>query len=340
MIEPTGLPPLTRRSMLAGMASLSVAGAWPGILKAGTADSIDVHHHVFPPAFLAAARSGSVSPAVIEQWTLERTLAEMDKNGVATSIVSITQPGVWFGDVERSRALSRECNEYMARLKADHQGRFGFFAAVALPDVDGALNEIAHALDVLKADGIGLMTSYGNKWPGDPAFSLVFDELNRRKALVYFHPTGAECCRQLMPQVTPNIIEYPHDTARAITSLLFSGTLSMQRDIRFLFSHAGGTLPMLAGRIEQLASAKDKAEKMPKGLKFELSRLFYEMANSANRSSFAALSNLVPTGQIMLGSDYPYVPIGVTNEGLDTLGLSKGTLRAIRRDNALRMLKG
>ena len=287
---------------------------------------------------MAVARANSVSPAIIEQWTLTRTLEEMDRNGVATAIASITQPGVWYGQVEQGRTLARACNDYMARLVADHPRRFGFFASLPLPDTEGSLREIAYALDDLRADGIGLMTSYGDKWAGDPAFAPVLEELNRRKAVVYFHPTGAECCRGLMPAVTPNIIEYPHDTARAITNLLFTGSLLKFRDIRFLFSHAGGTLPVLAGRISQLATPRDKAEKMPQGLNFELARLHYEMANSANRSAMDALRNIVPLSQVMLGSDYPYVPVGVTNDGLNNLGLSAAELKGIRRDNALTLL--
>lgn len=328
-----------RRRVLAGLAAATGAALLPDRLWAATpAGAIDVHHHVFPPEFLAVARANSVSPAIIEQWTLQKTLDEMDRNGIQIAIASITQPGVWYGQVEQARTLARQCNEYMARLATDHPGRFGFFAAIPMLDIEGSLREIAYALDVLKADGIGLMTSHGDKWPGDPVYAPLFEELNRRKAVVYFHPTGADCCRGLMPYVTPNIIEYPHDTARAITSLLFSGRLLASRDIRYLFSHAGGTLPVLAGRIAQLATPKDRAEKMPMGLDHELQRLHYEMANSANASAFAALSNIVPLSQIMLGSDYPYVPVGVTNNGLGQLGLSARDLQALRRDNALRLL--
>ncbi len=336
---PAGVQDPARRRVLMGLGAAGAAAMMPARMWAAPpTGSIDVHHHVFPPEFLTVARAHSVSPAIIEQWTLQRTLDEMERNGVQTAVASITQPGVWFGDVQQGRALARSCNEYMARLAVDHPGRFGFFAAIPLPDTEGSLREIAYALDVLKADGIGLMTSVGDKWPGDPSYAAIFDELNRRKAVVYVHPTGPDCCRALMPYVTPNLIEYPQDTARAITSLLFSGTLLKQRDIRFLFSHAGGTLPVLAGRISQLATPKDHAEKMPQGLDHELQRLYYDVANSANRAAIGALTAIVPLSQVMLGSDYPYVPIGVTNDGLNDLGLSAVDLAAVRRGNALKLL--
>lgn len=326
-----------RRELLTGIAGLGALAALPMRLRAAAAPAagiVDVHHHVFPPEFVEVARPKTVNPAIIEQWTLNRTLEEMDRNGVRTAIASITQPGVWFGEVDEARALARQCNEYMARLVADHPGRFGFFGALALPDIDGSLRELAYALDTLKADGIGLMTSYGDKWPGDPLYDPIFQELNRRRATVYIHPTGAECCSALMPAVTPNLIEYPHDTARAITNLLFSGTLLRYRDIKFIFSHSGGTLPVLAGRISQLARPADR-EKMPQGLEFELRRLHYDVANAANRPAFGALTQIVPVSQVMFGSDYPYVPIGATASGLGNLGLSASDLAAIQRGNAV-----
>jgi predicted TIM-barrel fold metal-dependent hydrolase len=183
------------------------------------------------------------------------------------------------------------------------------------------------------------MTSYGDKWLGDPAFASVFEELNRRKAVVYVHPSAPDCCRDLMSYVPAALTEFPHDTTRAVTSLLFSGSFARSRDIRFIFSHAGGTVPMLAGRIARLGGAlPDLAEKLPNGVDYELQRLHYEIANSANPPAIAALTSFVPTSQILFGSDYPYVPIGATAVGMTELGLSADALQAIGRGNALALL--
>lgn len=276
-------------------------------------------------------------PASVLDWTPARSLAEMDASGVMTAIVSISTPGIWLGTVQDARSLARQCNEYAAKLVADYPGRFGFFAAIPLPDTEGSLREIAYALDVLKADGIGLMTSYGDKWPGDPTYSAVFDELNRRKAVVYFHPTAPMCCANLMPHVPQSTTEYPHDTTRAVTSLLFSGAFTRLRDVRFVFAHAGGTIPMLAGRIARRTAVKEIADKLPNGVEYELKRLYYEIAGAADRSAMAALTNLVPMSQILFGSDYPWLRVRITADGMTGVGLSPADLGAVSRGNAVRL---
>jgi 6-methylsalicylate decarboxylase len=299
---------------------------------------IDVHHHLLPPAFVTATQGRFVNPAQITAWSLQRALAEMDANGVAMAFASVTQPGVWLGNgAEAARTLARECNEYQARVVQDHPGRFGAFAVLPLPDRDGSLRELEYALDTLKADGIGLLTSYEDKWLGDPLFMPVLEELNRRRAVVYVHPNAADCCRTLMPSVSPNLVEYPQDTTRAITNLLFTGALNRLRDLRFIFSHGGGTLPMLAGRIAQLATPRDR-EKIPNGVEAELKRLYYEIANTAHRPAIAALKEVAPISQVLFGSDFPFVPIASTADGMTRVGLSASDQRAIAFENAVGLL--
>lgn len=310
---------------------------WLPAQAPATRTLVDVHHHVLPPEFVKATVGRFVNPAVVNRWSLGRAIEEMDENGVAMAMASITQPGVWLGERDAAVALARSSNEYMARVVADRPGRFGFFAVLPLPDADASLREMAYALDTLKADGVGVMTSVADKWLGDPIYAPVLDELNRRRAVVYVHPNAAQCCTSLMPDVTPNMIEYPHDTARAITNLLFSGTLARLRDVRFIFSHAGGTLPMVAGRIAQLATPADLA-KVPGGVEAELRRLYFEIANAAHRPAIAALTSMVPRTQILFGTDYPFVPIRATAEGMRRVGLAAEDLRAIEFANATALL--
>jgi predicted TIM-barrel fold metal-dependent hydrolase len=304
---------------------------------------IDVHHHVLPPTYktraraqLAAGTSASDDLSFLFDWTPEAALAEMDKHGIATAIGSISTPGVWFGDQASGRSLARECNEYMAEMGRKHPGRFGFFAAVPLPDEEGSLSEIAYALDTLKADGVGILTSYGDKWPGDPAFARIFDELNRRKAVVFVHPTAPSCCVGLIPGVHMAITEFVFDTTRAITSFLVNGTFQRCPDIRFIFCHAGGTMMPIAYRVAGWAS-RTIAAQVPKGVLYELQRLYYDIAGAANPASIAAVRAIVPLTQLLFGTDNPYVPIAATAMGTDKFGFTPEEARAINRDNALRL---
>jgi 6-methylsalicylate decarboxylase len=342
-----------RRAVLSGLAALAIGASASRIAHANPAPTraapslIDTHHHFVPPFYLAenreriaGARGGQISAAWLD-WTPQKSLDAMDAQGVSTAVLSLTSPGVWFGDAEAARRTARQCNEYAAELARTHPRRFGRFAVVPLPDTEGCLREIEYALDVLEADGIGLFTSYsddsGTKWLGNPAYLPVLGELNRRRAVVFVHPTAPSCCRSLIPDVAPLVSEIPQDTTRAITNLLFTGTLSRFPDIRFIFAHAGGGVPMLLGRMHQYAPS-DIAERAPNGIEYELRRLYYDIAGTANRPAIAALTQMVPTTQILFGSDNPFVPLRETAQGMTQLGLSAETLRAIGRDNALALL--
>ena len=336
-----GMPP--RREFLAGLAALGAGAVLPGCQSVAPERAapfrIDVHHHLAPPGFVREIVARKTGQRPLMEWTPAKSIEAMDKAGVATAITSVSEPGVWYGDNAAARVLARECNEFGARMARDYPGRFGQFASLPIPDVEGSLREIEHALDVLKADGICLLTSYGGKYLGDPSFAPVMDELNRRKAVVYTHPVKADCCRNLIPGVGENVIELATDTARAITSLLRSGTTARCPDIRFIFSHAGGTLPALTGRIVQLhGSNKDFAQRLPGGPLAELKKFYYDTANASNPWALAPLLKLVSTSQVVLGTDFPLRSPEANVKDLNELGFSASDLRAIYRDNALALL--
>jgi len=303
---------------------------------------IDVHHHMLPPEYANLTRERilqitSGDPTVLN-WTSAVTLEQMEQFGVASAILSLPVPGAWHGGRENSRKLARIANEYGARLAQDHPERFGMFAAIPLPDVEGSLKEIEYAFDALHADGVYLQTSYDDKWPGDPAFASVFDELNRRKAIVFVHPTEPVCCAQLIPGIPSNVVEFVFDTTRAIVSFLIGGTFARCPDIRFIFCHSGGTMPVLAARINGFFQARAApAPCVPNGVMHELKKLHYDVANATNPSSLAALMKLVPTSQIVWGSDFPYRQVGPTATGWDNFEAAPEIKRAVNRDNALRL---
>ena len=337
-------PGLSRRTVLTSLAALGAGTVLSGTSAFAAAAAkpfrIDCHHHFLPPKYMkeehernAAYTHGSMTPSRLENWSPEQSLEVMERNGIATAIASISTPGVWCGDVELARRLSREWNEYAAQVIRDHPGRFGLFAVVAPPDADGALREIEYALDTLKADGIGLLSNYDGKLLGDPAFAPVFEELNRRKAVVYVHPTAAPCCMKVIPGVLPQMEEFPFDTTRTITSLMLNGTIAKNPNIRFIFSHGGGTVPFIAARIQETSRGRISG-----GAEAALRTLYYDTAAVANGPAMAALMKLVPIQHILFGSDYPFVPAEADVTGLEKIRLTKGQARAIARGNAERLL--
>jgi predicted TIM-barrel fold metal-dependent hydrolase len=297
---------------------------------------IDTHHHIAPPKFVEEMRTLLQAPTLA--WSIERSLADMEQAGVATSITSITTPGVWIGDDAQGRRVARECNDYAARLAADYPGRFGMFAALPLPDVETSLHEIEYSLDVLKADGVCLFTSYRDKWLGDPAFEPVMVELNRRKAVVYTHPEAPVCCRGLIPNVHEAVIEYGADTARAIARILFTGTAARYSDIRWIFSHGGGVLPLLCERFVRFGLLPQNKAQVPNGVMAELIRFYYDIAQIAHQPGLAALTRMVPISQILWGTDFPFRFGWEYVKALAEFGFSEGDLRRIERDNALALL--
>ncbi len=299
---------------------------------------IDVHHHIAPPAYVQEMKSMLFPPTL--GWSPQKSLDDMDAAGVATSITSITTPGVWLGDNQQGRRVARECNDYGAKMVADYPGRFGMFAAIPLPDTEGSLREIEYGLDVLKADGISVFTSYRDRWLGDANFDPVMEELNRRKALVYVHPDTPVCCRDILRDLFNNsVIEYTVDTTRAIASLLFRGTINRYRDIRWIFAHGGGTVPFIVERLTRIPATYPKlASTVPNGVMAELVRFHYDLAQASTAPALAALTKLFPISRLLWGTDFPF------RHGVEYVrqqhdyGFSDGDLRKIGRDNALELL--
>lgn len=306
---------------------------------AGSARRIDVHHHVAPPKWLTEVIGRDLLQPATRNWSVEKSLEDMDQGDVAAAAVSVTNPGLWFGDREQARRLARESNEFMARMVNDRPARFGFFAAMPMPDVDGTLAEISYALDTLHADGIGLFTSYRDIWLGNAAFVPVMEELNRRKSVVFVHPTAAACCMNLVPDVAPGMIEYGTDTTRAILGILCSGQAARFPDVKFIWSHAGGSAPFFAGRIEaSINRVKDHETRLPHGAVHEMKKFYYDIAGAANRGALLSLMELVATTQVLFGTDFPSGLSRDIIDGLARIGFSEADIAAINRGNAARLL--
>jgi predicted TIM-barrel fold metal-dependent hydrolase len=345
---PVAGAPVSRRNFLtSGTAAtaLGLAGATiavPPVLTPALAQApakprrIDVHHHIVPPVHAEALARHKNAPT---KWSVAMSLDDMDRAGVDTAIVSVLNPGVWFGQIdEEARRLARACNEYAADLERDHKGRFRSFAVIPLPDTEGSLREIEYSLDVLKAEGIALWTSYSEKYLGDPAFLPVFEELNRRKAVVYTHPTVPDCCAGLVKGVPVSTLEYAHDTTRTIASLVFGEGQTALRypDVQYIWSHSGGTLPFLTSRFIELAS--HQKDRFPNGPLPVFQRFHYEVAQGNTPGQLAALMQMVNISQVMFGSDYPFRQGTEAVEGVNNFKFSPDEIKAIDSENAIRVM--
>src|SRR6202049_3750428 len=335
---------LSRRNLLFGIAALGASAMMPefgsatqtGSAAAARPFRIDTHHHFSVPKLIAESTAKGVNQPGLQDWTPQKSIDQMDKGSVATSILSISDPGVWFGDNAAARALARECNDYAAKVIKDYPGRFGLFATLPLPDVEGTLREIEYAFDTLKADGACVLSSYLGKYLCNPTFARVMDELNRRKAVVFCHPFCAACGTQTVLSDGQNRgVEFVFDTTRTIVSLLSNGTVTRCPDIRFIWSHGGGTVPYITSRI---AGA---AQKLPKGLIYELQKFYYDTAQAFSPYTLPSFKKLVPPSHILFGRDFPLGggSVATVSKGLiDNGGFSESELRAIDRENALELL--
>ncbi len=349
-----------RREFLWGAAAAGAAALLPVHRSqaqgaAGKPRPIDMHHHFGPPKWMSFLASRKLLLNVWEGWTPAKAVEELDRAGVATAVVSITYPGIWLGPnvatIEETRAMARDCNDYGAKMRVDYPGRFGLFAVLPLPDVEGSLREIEYAFDTLKADGVGVLTSYGDKWLGDASFAPVLEELNRRKAVVFTHANVPSCCtrggsgtqRYLVPGVNNNVIEYGTDTTRAIMSLVVINVGDRYPDLRFTFSHAGGTMPFLIERIlgrKDMASLTDPTR--PNARLHQLRQFYYDTANANNVVAMTALNKVVGISQILFGTDFPYegAVLEQENDLKNCEAFNSQELQTILSENPRRLLPG
>lgn len=320
------------------LGSLAAAFA-PGAIAAPKPHRIDVHHHLVPPPWVDAVRRAKLDNPPMVSWTPEKSLEDMDKAEIATSITSPMPPHVGFLQATEAARVARESNEWARQLAKDHPGRFGVFAMLPMPYIDESLKEIEYAFDTLKADGVGMMTNYGDKWLGYAEFAPVFEELNRRKAVVYTHPMSPACCVNVVKGVSDAAVEWGADTTRTIINLIFSGASARYNDVNFIFSHGGGVLTAVAERlrIQMVTTPPYKGQFTRDMVDHELKRFYYDTAQVSNEVTILALAKLVQVSQIVFGTDYPYRTGAEHVAGL-TARFDAEDLAAIDRGNALRIL--
>ncbi|TAL03080.1 MAG: amidohydrolase [Rhodospirillaceae bacterium] len=310
--------------------------------------AIDVHHHHGSPelmSFMASHASDRVIP--VNDWRVEEAIADMDASGVETAILSQFTP-YHSGTAAERQMVTRSVNDIGARHAHDHRGRFGLFTSLPLPSIEDSLAEIAYGLDVLGADGVCMVSSVDNKWLGHPFFWPIYEELDRRRAVVYVHPYTPGCCTCLVPEIPEYIIEYATDTTRTIGSLIWSGTTTRFPNIRFIFSHGGGTMPFLIERFLAGTSAevvpgivtKGKSppfvpKQPPAGVLAEIRKMYFDTAQCSNPIALRALRDVALSPQIVYGSDYWFRTNAETMRGINSCNVfSEAELTAVKHGNA------
>jgi len=303
---------------------------------------IDVHNHIIPKQYLAGLERAGITTTggiAYPEWSPQIAMETMDRVGTRAAITSVSSPGVVFADAKVARELARELNEVSAGLISDHPDRFGAFGHIPLPDVDSALLELEYLSDSLHLDGVILLASIGERYLGDSAFEPVYAELNRRKTVVFVHPTIHPSTKAVPVDLPEFLLEFAFDTTRAIANLVFSGTLERYPDIRFIFAHGGGTAPYLAWRMS-IAREIDPAmgERIPEDPEVYLKRLYYDTALSPSPQAMSAMTQLLDPSQILFGSDWPMAPEKVTERSIASLAgldmVDAATLNQIETTNA------
>ena len=303
---------------------------------------IDVHHHAVPDFYADEMNRQGYEPSHgggFPDWSPGSSLEVMDQFGIAAAVTSVSSPGVYIGDADRAVRLARKLNEYSARMVSEYEDRLGYFAILPMPLAEAAAKEAVYALDELNADGIVLLASAGDRFLGDPDFEELMAELNRREAVVFVHPNIHSTSDQLPLDIPGFILEFMFDTTRAVTNLIFTGTLERYRKIRWIIAHAGATIPYLAWRISLMSLFPGAMDRAPRGALAYLKTLYYDTALSPSPMTTGSLLELVEPTQLLFGSDFPYAPaslVGMEVQELDDNPmLDEQMQKMILRDNAL-----
>ena len=269
---------------------------------------IDTHVHLVPDDYRAILDERGLSPMPLPPWSPDMTEEFMDRYAIDAAVMSLGPPGIWFGDAGLASELARMVNEATAGLVRSAPERYAGLAVLPLPDVDAALAELSHALDVLELDGVALLSNLDGIYPGDERLEPVWSELDRRGAYVFLHPAAPG--PPALPQHPIWLYEFPFDTTRAVASLIYSGTLERATGLRLQLAHLGGTAPFLAHRIASLAAREpDKASAAPSGALAALARCWYDTGLSNHATAVEATAAVVPFERIVFGSDWPYLAL-------------------------------
>lgn len=271
--------------------------------------TIDTHHHILPDFFWQETENsntpvGGLAPL---RWSNETAISFMNDAGIDFAVISISTPGVHTGNSAKARALAHRCNEFSAQLIHARPDRFGGFACLPLPDIDASLEELSYALDVLKLDGFVLFTNSNGVYLGDPVLEPVFEELERRKSVVYVHPNPSPDATAHKLGLPDNLLDFPTDTNRAVAQMHYTNRFARTPNVKYIFSHAGGSIPYLAARfaiIDEMGFVPAAEQRGPAADMFR--RMYWDTALAASDPVLRMLRDIAGIDRVLFGTDFPY----------------------------------
>lgn len=310
---------------------------------------IDIHHHIIPEIYLKALNDSGIDKAgglKIKKWEPQDSIEMMDRLGIKAGITSISDPALEPLDLEKRKDVARNINELQAKLINDYPNRFGAFATLPLPDVEGAIEEAIYALDTLKLDGVALLSNYSESFLGDPEFEDLMRVLNDRQAVLFIHPsTPPDYVPRPKYMPVDFMAEFTFNTTRAAANLILSGTMDRYPNIKIILAHAGGTLPYLTWRINQcyelIKQTMDNSKyvTLSKSPEDYISDFYYDTALSTQLATFKALDETTTDDHILFGSDAHYAPEKIDKLMINTIendaNFNPQKIEDVKRNNAL-----
>jgi 6-methylsalicylate decarboxylase len=303
--------------------------------------TIDTHHHILPDFFWretndSHAPVGGLAPL---QWSKEAMISFMDDAGIDVAVMSVSTPGVHLGDSGKARSLARRCNEFAAELVHARPDRFASFACIPLPDIDSSLEEVSYAFDVLRLDGLVLFTNSNGVYLGDAALEPVFQELERRKAVVFVHPNPSPDAAAHSLGLPDNLLDFPTDTNRAVAQMHYTNRFARTPNVKYIFSHAGGSIPYLAARfaiIDEMGFIPGGDQRGSAAGMFR--RMYWDTALAASDPVLRMLRDVAGVDRILYGTDFPYLrrdlAVKSKQQILQSSALNDSERRAILGGNA------
>ncbi|WP_410609758.1 amidohydrolase family protein [Amycolatopsis sp. lyj-109] len=308
---------------------------------------IDTHQHIIPPWYADLLHEKGIRPGGVDvpPWSEAAALEFMDSHDIQTAVLSLPAPGLFFGDIAETRRRARDINEQCAEAVTRHPDRFGFFATLTLPDVDGALAEAEYAVDTLHADGIVLLANNDGRYLGDPGFEPLLAFLHDRGTPVFVHP--GELPAPVVPGIPTFTADFLLDTTRTAVSLILSGAMEKYPGIKFILAHAGGFVPYIAYRILlTMLNGKDQAEQAQvlldpqhhvPGYLAVLKQFYYDLALSGTPAALPSLLEVAAPDHITYGSDFPFAAppvVGFMDAQYTQYPMDSSLRAAIDRGNA------